>query len=189
LIARSRAAYVKKTVTTLAANAMAFRGECFRCVTPKYSSAADIFSGSGSKFASGRYHVKGEFTAVYASTRVEWAYDEYRNTARNNNISDAKLLPVTLVAARISLSRVLDLTDVTTQAALQVTEDELVHSKWTSKSESITQLIGQTCNEAGFDGIIVPSANERKNIIILIDNASRSSAVRIVNANRLPSNP
>jgi RES domain-containing protein len=189
LIAPSRITFLSQTIATLAISAPSFHGECFRCVSPKRSGAVDIFSGMGSKYASGRYHAKGKFTAVYASMQVQWAYDEYRNTARNNGVSESDLLPVTLAAARLKLSKVLDLTDPIIQSILQVTPHELIHSKWTSKSEAITQLIGRLANAAGYDGIKAPSAGSRTNIIILLDNVTDASAIDIVNADRLPRNP
>ncbi len=176
-----------RTLSALFASAGGYSGYCFRLVKPQHGTRSDTFSGAGSRFASGRFHVKGQFVIVYTGTSLETAQWEYFHTARSVGIDPAFLLPCTAVSAAVTLSKVLDLTDARVRRALQVTLRELRSAGWSgSSAETGPQLLGRLAHAAGFEALLVPSAGGGQNLNILRQNLRPGSAVDILNAGELP---
>ncbi len=171
----------------LVASERAFEGTCFRCLSPRYANVRDAISGEGSRYAAGRFHVKGAFLIVYTACSLDLALWEYTHTARSRGFDVAQLLPVMLLSLEVKLTRVLDLTDAATRRALKINLPTVRMGSWEiSEGESATQQIGRLASEAGFEAILAPSAGKRNNLNVLPANLSPDSIFRIINEQELP---
>lgn len=171
----------------LAASPEAYSGYCYRCVKPQYSSRLNAFSGEGSRKASGRFHVKGQFILLYTGTTLEAAQWEYFNTARSIGIDTAHLLPVTAIGAEIVLSKVLNLSRADVRSTLKITLKQLQETNWSlSPDEALTQLVGRLAFEAGFEAMRVPSLGGGQNLNVFRQNLLPGSSLQIVNEAELP---
>ncbi len=102
-----------------------------------------------------RYSKKGE-GAVYAGVTAETAKAEISHYGT----MDGKVL----ISKEIKLNKVLDLTNNKILKSLNLTKEDI-----TSDSYDITQRLGTWARDNGYDGIIAPSARDKKgtNVIIL----------------------
>jgi len=171
----------------LLASAPPFEGTCFRCLSPRYANVRDAISGEGSRYAAGRFHVKGAVLLVYTACSLDLALWEYTHTARSRGFDVANLLPVTLLSLEVKVSRVLDLTDAATRRALKINLPTIRTGPWqVSEDESETQRIGRLASEAGFEAILAPSAGKGNSLNVLAANLLPDSLFRIINEQELP---
>ena len=94
------------------------------------------------------------------------------------------------------MQALLDLTDATVQSHLGFTLDELLDEDWLGiqeqGDESWTQAIGRGAYVAGFEGLQVPSAQDRPdgvNVVLFPDRLRRGSKIVILGAAQLPPHP
>ncbi len=101
-------------------------------------------------------------------------------------------MPRITVSVSVRLARVLDLTDGKTRSALRVSErrilDEPLREEQNAGREALTQAVGRTRHELGWEAFLVPSAARRGgvNLIIFPTNLSRHSSLEIINVGDLP---
>jgi RES domain-containing protein len=87
------------------------------------------------------------------------------------------------------------LTDSAIRRKIGFTLTELLDEDWeaiqASGDESWTQAIGRGCREAGFEGILVPSARHRsgKNIVIFPERLATGSTLEPLSPRDLPPHP
>jgi RES domain-containing protein len=92
----------------------------------------------------------------------------------------------------LALHHVLDLTDGHIRKHLRVSQARLVSDDWRTVhaqgAESLTQTLGRTVYEAGYEGMLVPSASGSAgtNVVLYPVNLGPQSEVRIRAANQLP---
>jgi RES domain-containing protein len=99
-----------------------------------------------------RYHRAGSEGAWYASSRERAAWAELFRHHRSPELSPFEVRR-RVGRIRVEGLAVLDLTDPEVLERIGVTEDELV-----SDDLSLCQAIGERASNAGFDGILAPSA-------------------------------
>lgn len=123
----------------------------------------------------GRYNEPGEFGALYVSrTKNGCAAEITRRAAPPKEYLVGKI--------RVTLGRVCDLTDPSLLKSLKLTRKQLTADDW-----SETQALGKLIREAGFEGIIVPSAaGDFNNLVIFVDQLSGSSRVELEEIKPLP---
>lgn len=126
-----------------------------------------IISGRGPKeFQSGRWMTKGICYVLYTSFSIAVAIKEVvRKTQEEND-------RFVLARLHVSLSRVLDLTNVNNLNLLDLKKEDLISAySFDEKKESYTQLIGRYAYESGLDGIKVPSAvnTDEANLVVFSD--------------------
>ena len=100
-----------------------------------YRDPAEILLGEGSYRYGGRWNAIGCFCAVYGSTDDAVALAESKANALYANLPYPFREPRLIVAAELSLSRVVDLTAAETLNALGVTEEELRCEDWRQLQE------------------------------------------------------
>ena len=106
-------------------------------------------------------------------------------------LSLSGIRPRVTAGAEVSLVKILDLTDASVRRKLGFSREDLVDEDWraiqAAGEESWTQAIGRGCYEAGFEGILVPSARNRKgkNIVVFPKSLSKSSKLRMIAADEL----
>ncbi len=150
----------KLNLTTLSSlTTVSFERSVYRAVVERFKDKA--LSTEGNRFFPGRYHLPGEGGILYTSLTKEIALKEIeRHAART-------MLQGKLVMAEINirLDKVLDLTQASTLKILGLSKNDLISSDY-----SITQAISMIAREAGFRGLIVPSATSGGNNLIIFEN-------------------
>jgi len=129
---------------------------------------------TGSLKQGSRWNPPGEFGAVYTSLSESTARAELLRMAQRRGVVVSDLAPRELVLLRVSLTRVLDLTDPHILSTLGIEPKDLVENDW-----SRTQQIARAAREAGFEAVRVPSAAGRgNNLVIFPDRLVAASQIR-----------
>lgn len=180
-----------EVIVAMLPGATAFEDIIARSVATKYATENDFFSGAGAAKTGGRWNPVG-LPAIYASLDVITAtHEAYQNFVKFG-FSKAAIRPRVTACAEVSLGKILDLTDSEVRSKIGFSVTELVEEDWkviqANGEESWTQAIGRACHEAGFEGLVVPSAQYRqgKNIVIFPEKLTKHSKIKILAADQLP---
>ena len=126
----------------------------------------EIASDRGAFFGGGRYNVPEQFGALYLGESLEAVRAE---VARRR----APKAPMVLGVFEVTLNRVCDLTNPEIRNRLGLQADNLVKDDW-----SLTQEVAIVVREAGFEGILAPSAaGPYVNLIVFSDRLLPDSRV------------
>ncbi len=148
----------------------------YRAVLERFKD--NVISTEGNRFYTGRYHLSGEGGILYTSLSKETATKEIERHAPHAMLQDR------LVIAKINirLDKVLDLTQSSTLEILGLTKNDLISSDY-----SVTHAISMIARQAGFRGLIVPSATSTgDNLIIFENNLGKGCLIEIEDINCLP---
>jgi RES domain-containing protein len=171
--------------------AVPWQGHVYRATSHEYANRRDVVTGEGSRKAGARYTPRGAFRAIYGSLLPETALYETLAARRDRGLPDAQAMPLTFVALRLDLERVLDVTEGTVRQVLGISRSRLL-AAWRSDQargrEALTQALGRLARTAGFQGILYESARRvgGRNLVIFPDHL-RPGQVELVHAERLPS--
>lgn len=161
----------------------------FRAAHPRYAQMPDLVSGVGAMVKGSRWNAPGALTVLHAAMTPEGALAEAMAGRRKYGLPDKLALPLVLRGIGIRLTRVLDLCDGGVRVSLRVSEDRLVGADWEAENragrEAVTQAVGRAAAEAGFEGLIVPSAADpgARNVAVFVDRVGRRSRVVLDEAN------
>ena len=178
-------------IRNLLPEAISFDGVVVRSVGMKFANSNDFFSGEGAARWGGRWNRRG-LRAIYASLDVMTATAEAYQNLLAYGFTMTSIKPRVFAGARVSLSNVLDLTDLSILSNIGYTLNELVEEEWKALQEageeSWTQAIGRGCFLAGFEAIIVPSARstEGRNIVLFPEGLAETSRIEILGRDELP---
>jgi RES domain-containing protein len=144
----------------------------YRAVTPAYRRS--ILNMDGAFRWGGRYNAPGEFGALYLSKTKKGVIAEItRRPAHPSKYIVGKI--------QVKLGKVCDLTDPDLLKKLRLTRKQLV-----ADDLAETQALGNLIREAGFEGIIVPSAAGKfNNLVIFVDHLKSTSEVELEEVNPL----
>ncbi len=156
---------------------MPFRGLAYRHTRPAHADLAKTVAATARTAEPGRFHVKGEFGAVYLSLNPETAHKELVRRASRAGVSVSQLMPRDLLTVDLQLAKVLDLTDAA------------VRNEWGIHAIAITsddyrpcQEIASAARRAGYEGIRYPSATgEGENVVVFLDRMHPGSHAVVVN--------
>jgi len=172
--------------------AVPWAGEAFRATVMAFATRLDLASGEGARLHGGRWTPKGAFRTLYGSLTPEAALAELLEGHRRKGLPDAQALPVAVVGLDIKLQRVLDLTDGRCRQALGISLGRITTEPWERlqrrRKEALTQALGRLARQAGFEGLLVPSAIPRRthrNIVVFIGMLMPESRVEIVHPEQL----
>ena len=158
-------------------------GVAFRSASPAYAGSRDLLSGEGVRRHGGRWNPAGAFAAVYASLSPETAIAEALSHFRYYAIPEADAMPRVLVALEASLAALADLTDGRARRALRVSRRRMRGDGWRRAAEqgreSLTQAIGRAAFEAELEGLLVPSAADRRGTNLVVFPARLRAASRL----------
>lgn len=137
-----------------------------------------ILAMDGAFLYGGRYNKAEEFGALYLSESKEGCEAEVsRRPAGPKHYLVGKI--------KVDLSRVCDLTDKALMQQLGLDIEQLTVDGWEQ-----TQIIGKLVREAGFEGLIVPSAaGDFCNLVVFIDQLSDESAISLEEIEKLEIEP
>ena len=113
----------------------------------------EALSGEGARVRGGRWNPPGSFPVVYAASDPGVAAAEISRTAQRYGVAIASLLPRNLTTIRVSLVRVLDLTDDSVLASVP-----LPRSATTDEDLRLCEAVGDAAHYLGFEAILAPSA-------------------------------
>lgn len=174
----------------LAPSATPFEGVVYRSSSPAYATETDLLTGEGSRRFGGRWNPPG-IALVYASLTPETAMAETLAHYRYFGIPIEEAMPRTFIAIEVKVQCILDLRDGKVRQRLQLSEERIVTSDWRADvnegREPISQRLGRAAHVATLEGLIVPSAADRKghNLLIFPDRLRPGSTVRVVNPDKL----
>lgn len=161
----------------------------FRAAHPQYAQMPDLVSGVGAMVHGSRWNAPGVLTVLHAAMTPEGALAEVMAGRRKYGMPDKLALPLVLRGIGIQLTRVLDLCDGGVRVSLRVSEDRLVGADWEAENragrEAVTQAVGRAAAEAGFEGLVVPSAADpgARNVVVFVDRLGRESRIVLDEAN------
>ena len=172
-------------------HARPWAGDAFRFTDTTYANLRDVITGAGARKAGARWNAKGSFRALYFSLNPETALAEVLAYRRSQNVPDAETTPMTLVACHADVQRVLDLTDRRVRRLLGVTVTQVTGEPWRAVQhggqEALTQAIGRLAREAGFQGLVVPSAARAKAVnLVLFPDRLAVGQLAIIHAEKFP---
>lgn len=138
----------------------------YRAVVP--SRKRTILVMDGALIYGGRYNNAAEFGALYLSKTKKGCVAEItRRPAHPTKYVIGKI--------KVTLGKVCDLTNPELLKRLKLTKKKLTEDDWAE-----TQALGKLIREAGFEGIIVPSAaGNFNNLVIFVDYLSNTSEVEL----------
>jgi RES domain-containing protein len=161
----------------------------FRAAHPRYAQMPDLVSGVGAMVHGSRWNAPGVLTVLHAAMSPEGALAEVMAGRRKYGLPDKLALPLVLRGIGIRLTRVLDLCDGGVRVSLRMSEDRLVGADWEAENragrEAVTQAVGRAAAEAGFEGLVVPSAADpgARNVVVFVDRLEGGSRVVLDEAN------
>lgn len=182
---RTRLVSILSRPTTLEANlAVAWSGIAYRFASRRYADVTRFTDGEGARRYGGRFTPVGSARTLYLATDPQTATAELMSWYEYYAVPHTAFKPRLLAAVDVRTSCVLDLTADAGLSALALTRQHLVED-WRQIADSgrvaSTQLFGRIVYEAGFEGILYPSARkaEGMNLALFPDNF-RSGAQTIM---------
>jgi RES domain-containing protein len=176
-------------------DAVAFGGIVFRSVGMQHANSRDLFSGAGAATYGGRWNPRG-LEAVYASLSLQTAVREAYQNFLSFGFPASSIRPRILAGAKVSLEKVLDLTDRGIRRRLGFSVKELIEEDWqaiqNAGEESWTQAIGRGAWKNGFEGLLVPSSRDRPagiNLVAFPGDLRPGSSIEILGEEDLPPHP
>ena len=160
----------------------AWDGHGYRCVRDTYANGTDLVSGAGTVRNGGRFTRRGGFATVYAATEPLLAVAETLAAYSKRHREPWQIAPLVIVAVKVRLDRVLDLTVRGNRFFLMAKREELVGEDWKAANdagqESLCQAIGRAAHGVKVQALLVPSRlrEDGTNIVLfpdLIDEADR----------------
>jgi RES domain-containing protein len=168
-------------------------GVIYRSASVRYANRDDLLTGIGSKSAGARWNPPGSVATVYTSLDIPTAVAEALAHHRYYGFAVETALPRVLVSIQARLQRVLELTDRRVSRTLRVPRGQLLDEDWracnSGGEEARTQAIGRLAWDAGWEGLLVPSAASTTgvNLIIFPGNLLLpQSYLLIINRDQLP---
>jgi RES domain-containing protein len=170
--------------------------ECsaFRSAGVKFANEIDLLSGEGAAYYGGRWNPPG-IKAIYASLDSATATKECYQEFEKYGFKEQQIRPRVFAGIKLKVNCLLDLTDARIRRRLGFRLDELMQEDWQAiqadSEESWTQAIGRGTFVAEFEGLIAPSASDRRgaNVVIFPDNLAKGSQVEVMAKDELPPHP
>lgn len=97
----------------------------FRHCHPEHTDLRATLEASRDHDGQGRFHVRGEFGAVYVAAEIDTALAELDHRAAMLGLTRAELLPRVLLTLELSLQRILNLTDGDVRTEWGLSEGDL----------------------------------------------------------------
>ena len=169
-----------------------WKGYIYRNASPKYSDKTMMISGRGSLKHGGRWNAPGTFPAIYGSLSSITAVEEALAQAHYYGLGEHTIFPRIFVAVHVSLNEVLNLTAGSVRKHLIVSRKRMVSTDWRKEQdkgrEAVTQAIGSAAFEAGYEGLLVPSAATRNgaNLVVFRENLGKNSTLRSIDPDEMP---
>jgi RES domain-containing protein len=175
---------ISHRISQLKPLATSWEGTVFRSVRPKYWASEDFLTGKGSGQHGGRWNPPSSFPCVYLSESLDTALKEVKGWADYYRLPAESALPRVFSAVEAHLSELLDLSDGTIRQRLQVSLERMLGEDWREINDrgkdALTQAIGRAALQAGFEGLLVASAQDRngRNLVVFPEKLLPRSGLR-----------
>jgi len=159
-------------------------GVAFRAAPLEFARLRKLLDGKGGLRWGGRWLVAARSRAVNLSTTHEAAIKESNANFTYHNFALSDLKPKVIVAVRLKLKRVVDLTAARgVRAQPWLLLDELLAEDWRKINdtghESQSQAFGRAARDLGAEALLVPSARVRGGVNLIYFPESVASPTRI----------
>lgn len=142
-----------------------WKGRVYRCVELAWARPSYLVSGEGTRRFGGRWMSPGTTEAVHAATSEALALKESGGIFGNYGINRPRATPRVSVELTVSLSQIWAITRAAEVLAPGLL-DELLCEDWRTCNqhgqESLGQALGRLVWEGGLEGLLVPSARDRR---------------------------
>jgi RES domain-containing protein len=161
-------------------------GTTYRFASREFSDRRHFTDGEGARRNGGRFTAIGAQRTLYLSLDRATATAELDSWFAYYNVPDTAFQPRVLAAVAVIVRRVIDLTLETTRAELGLDADWLA-GEWRPISDTggvaPTQVFGRLVWEAGFEGVLFPSARHPQgaNLALFPDNFLGESDASMLN--------
>jgi RES domain-containing protein len=167
-----------------------WEGRVFRAVEIKWAKPASLLSGEGTRKHGGRWMRAGVAEVAHAAMTEALAIKESRHAFDYYGIRKPRNNPRVSVEIRVKLAKVLPLGAV--EAVFpHLTNEELLREDWEKVngkgSETLAQAIGRAAWQIGLEGMVVPSARDRRsrNLVWFPGNLCAGSSCTITGQHEL----
>jgi RES domain-containing protein len=148
--------------------------QVFRHCLPEHTDLDATLAASREKDERGRFHLTGEFGAVYVACDPDSVLAELDYRAGLLGLTRAELLPRLMLTFELSVRRVLDLTDPAMRSAWGLSEENLAGDDYTRCRE-----VARAARTDGIEAIRYPSARGRGiNYAVFLDRLRPGSHLR-----------
>lgn len=149
----------------------------FRLVTLKH--ANDILNTQGNYACGGRYNPPREFSVLYLGDSENVCKAE-RNARTNSTLLASQVLG----KIKISLKKVLDLTDDTNLEKMGLKKKDLIYKK-SENGWKLTQQIARIAYQLEVEAILVPSATGKGNNLIVFDKYIKKENIQLISKKKI----
>ncbi len=151
------------------------KSTCYRAIARQYN---DPLSTKGNEKVSGRWHIKGEFNALYLCESKKVCIEELKRKVEDETIIENLF---NIFELEIDFSLILDLTSEENLKMLEITESELLAGSIVRLDEiRLPNSLARAAYELGFEGILVKSATMTGNNIVLFPkNKLKKSSIKV----------
>jgi len=167
-------------------------GVIYRSPRLKYTRRSALLSGKGSFEHGGRWNTPGSFAAVYGSLTPDTALKEALATAAYYGLQNHTLFPRGIVAVKVKLHNLFDLTSGIIRKHLLISQNRMLNADWRMEQhkgrEALSQAVGRAAYRLGFEALAVPSKADPSgtNLVIFPDNLQTNSQITYLNEAELP---
>ncbi len=167
-----------------------WEGRVFRAVELEWARPEYLISGEGTRKHGGRWMYAGIAPVAHAAMTEALAIKESRRAFAYYGISKPRNNPRVSVEIEVKLKRVLRLSPVETIFS-NLSNEELLLEDWEKVSgkgrETLAQAIGRAAWKSGLEGMVVPSARDRRsrNLVWFPANFHAGSACSISGRHKL----
>ena len=193
LNAHAQADQVKRRLERCGQFAALWSGIVYRSASVAYANRDDLLTGAGARHVGARWNPPNSMATVYSALDIRTATEESLAHHRYFGFPLETALPRVMISIRVSLQRVLDLTEQRLRRTLGINRGQLLGEDWRAcnagGNEALTQVIGRLAWVSQWEAMLVPSAAEPKgvNLIIFPGNLlPPESYLLIINRDQLP---
>ncbi|MEM7229615.1 MAG: RES family NAD+ phosphorylase [Planctomycetota bacterium] len=164
----------------------------FRCTHPKYARLPDFINGRGAMLNGGRWTSPSGEPTVYASTNPLVALAETLAQRERFGIPPTRFRTRVIRGINVELSCIVDLSNGSIRQSLRVSLARMTQCDWWTENragrEAITQAIGRAAADAGVEGLLVPTAQSRRdaNLAVFIERLRPGSRLEITDPTSAP---
>ena len=134
----------------------------------------DPRSGDGARRFGGRFNPPHSFPVLYLCLTRPCVVAELTRQAERQSLAVQDLLPRELWAISVDLDKVLELTNATTLAALDVAPADLTRDDY-----RFTREIGEAAHEHGFQAVVAPSATGVDEVLAVFPENLAGAVLRV----------
>jgi RES domain-containing protein len=153
---------------------IALQGKFFRIVSRKHQD--EILDTQGSLEFGGRYNSPGVAGVLYLGESKEVCKAE-----REKKGSSALLLPQVIATIKVSLQKVLDLTNPDSLKIIGIKKQDLLRSEREGDGYELPRKLAAWAYRVGYEALLVPSTTGKgKNLVVFLNQCLKSSIVEVI---------